>query len=44
MDTARRVEKFTARVTHKAVVATGKKVKKEKRAVIKKTKAEKAEK
>ena len=44
MDTARRVEKFTERSTKKATVATGKKVKKEKRAVIKKTKAEKAEK
>lgn len=44
MDTARRVEKFTERATRKATVATGKKVKKEKRAAIKKTKAEKTEK
>ncbi len=44
MDTARRVEKFTERTAQKATVATGKKVKKEKRAVIKKAKAAKAEK
>jgi large subunit ribosomal protein L31 len=44
MDTARRVEKFTERATLKATTATGKKVKKEKRAIIKKTKAAKAEK
>lgn len=44
MDTARRVEKFGERAALKATVATGKKVKKEKRAVIKKTKAAKAEK
>lgn len=44
MDTARRVEKFGERASQKATVATGKKVKKEKRAVIKKVKAAKAEK
>lgn len=44
MDTARRMEKFTERASQKATVITGKKVKKEKRAVQKKVKAEKAEK
>jgi len=44
MDTARRVEKFGERAAQKATVATGKKVKKEKRAAIKKAKADKAEK
>lgn len=44
MDTARRVEKFTDRAALKAVVVTGKKVKKEKRAVQKKAKEAKAEK
>lgn len=44
MDTARRVEKFGERAAQKASVATGKKVKAEKRAAQKKAKAEKAEK
>ena len=44
MDTARRMEKFAERSVQKATVATGKKVKREKRAVQKKAKEEKTEK
>ena len=44
MDTARRMEKFAERSALKAVTATGKKVKKEKRAAHKKAKEEKSEK
>ncbi len=42
IDTARRMEKFAERSDKKATVATGKKVKKEKRAVLKKVKEEKS--
>jgi len=44
MDTARRVEKFTDRAALKTETATGKKVKKEKRAAQKKAKEEQTEK
>jgi len=43
VDTARRVEKFQERVTKKSAVATGKKVKKEKRAAKKAEKTAKEE-